>query len=39
MEKSKMALLPVRWAIWITAGVISSGRQTKPMMESRCLDT
>jgi hypothetical protein len=39
MEKSKTALLPVRWAIRITDGVISSGRQTKPMMETRCSAT
>jgi hypothetical protein len=39
MEKSKTALLPVRSAIWITDGVISSGRQTKPMIETRCSAT
>src|SRR5665647_2685522 len=35
-EKSKMALLPVRCAIWVTDGVISSGRQTKAMIGFRC---
>ena len=35
-EKSNMALLPVRAAIWITDGMISSGLQTKAMMGIRC---
>ena len=39
IEKSNMALLPVRAAIWITDGMISSGLQTKAMMGIRCSAT
>ena len=39
VEKSKMARLPVRCAIWDTGGMISSGRQTKAMMGTRCSAT
>ena len=36
MDKSKIALLPVRCAIWVTGGIISSGRQTNAMIGTRC---
>jgi hypothetical protein len=35
-EKSKIALLPVRAAIPVTGGIISSGRQTNAMIGIRC---
>ena len=38
-ETSKMARLPVRSAMWVTAGMISSGRQTKAIRGARCSTT
>ena len=38
-DKSKIALLPVRWAIWSTDCVISCGRHTKLMLVTRGFDT
>lgn len=36
VEKSKMDLVPVRWAIRVTGGIISSGRQTNAIIGTRC---